>query len=350
MSPKKFHLLLARSGFADLLAEELQDTRGLPAEVVTDGAVALPEAAKAPPPSDTIFGRQLLPLASRMDEPDTDAAAAQILARLEVMAQRANRQTGAWTLHVFGLDDDVAVARAAKLEKAVLARVKERLPRLMKRYLTPAAAVKEPRSAHDILVQVYLDGDRTLWLSTATFATGVSPYIAGNRRLREREGAPSRSAKKLEEAFLELGSKPTSGETAVDLGAAPGGWTFALARHGAVVTAVDHGALDLPKDQTLTKRVTHLEENGLKYRPPGPVDWMTCDMLVSPKETLAVLDEWLRDGLMSRFVVNIKLPQGRPWPIIQQAAALLRAHPWAVMKARHLYHDRREITLMGRRA
>jgi 23S rRNA C2498 (ribose-2'-O)-methylase RlmM len=55
----------------------------------------------------------------------------------------------------------------------------------------------------------------------------------------------------------------------------------------------------------------------------------------------------LEDGLARNFVFNVKLPQAQPWPVIKEALSLLSRYPWAVMKAKHLYHDRQEITLMG---
>jgi 23S rRNA (cytidine2498-2'-O)-methyltransferase len=120
-----------------------------------------------------------------------------------------------------------------------------------------------------------------------------------------------------------------------------------MVRHGASVTAIDHGALKLPADKKFSERVTHLKENGLTYRPISPVDWVVCDMLVGSRETLAVLDRWLSQGLAKNFVFNVKLPQAKPWPVIRDALDLLARYPWAVMRAKHLFHDRQEITLMG---
>src|SRR5690606_36831402 len=76
-----------------------------------------------------------------------------------------------------------------------------------------------------------------------------SPWPLGIPRLRLHHEAPSRSALKLEEALLVLLDererdqwlKP--GMHAADLGAAPGGWTWVLARHGVHVTAIDNGPL-----------------------------------------------------------------------------------------------------------
>ncbi|MGZ3426947.1 MAG: SAM-dependent methyltransferase [Polyangia bacterium] len=57
-----------------------------------------------------------------------------------------------------------------------------------------------------------------------------APSLAPGGRLRVHvpEIAPSRAAMKLEEAFLWLDRAPDPGDVCVDLGAAPGGWTWVL--------------------------------------------------------------------------------------------------------------------------
>ena len=167
------------------------------------------------------------------------------------------------------------------------------------------------------------------------------------------------------EALRVLGVEPKLGETAVDLGAAPGGWTLVMMRHGVDVTAVDHAELDLPKDKDAKKdkagakkspknpvgKVIHIKENGLKFRPTEMVDWLCCDMVMGSRQTLEVLGEWLKEDLMRNFVVNIKLPQAaeNSWPAVKEALELFDVHrsAWKVMRARHLFHDRNEVTLMG---
>ena len=82
----------------------------------------------------------------------------------------------------------------------------------------------------------------------ASVAPWASRWTMGIPRLRMPGGAPSRSTLKLAEAFVTfLGDREPevlrAGMRAVDLGAAPGGWTWQLARRGLRVTAVDNGPL-----------------------------------------------------------------------------------------------------------
>ena len=128
----------------------------------------------------------------------------------------------------------------------------------------------------------------------------ASAWLGGIPRLRFPGTAPSRSTLKLEEALLTLldaderESWLKPGMTAVDLGAAPGGWTWQLARRSIRVTAIDNG----PLDQRLLESgfVTHLREDGFLYRPPAPVDWLVCDMVEQPRRVAARMAEWLAGG------------------------------------------------------
>src|SRR5690606_11929894 len=142
----------------------------------------------------------------------------------------------------------------------------------------------------------------------------ASDWENGIPRLRLPAAAPSRSAQKLEEAWLRLMTPAErtfwlrDGRTGADLGAAPGGWTWQLARHGVRMTAVDHGKL-------------------------------------AP----ALLAEWLaHDGArLARF--NLKLPMKQRFATVQ---ALLERLDKALdgrgmtIRATQLYYDREEITVL----
>lgn len=357
-SPKKMHLILCRPGFAGTLASELQDRWGIAGEVVHKAAVAVPDAVKLPPLGDTVFARQYLPLAMRHTGEDAAGVVDLVMARLAVLSKRDNYKPGRWTMHSFAIDDDPGIARGAKLEQAVLVSMKGKMQAVARRHVAPEVFAEGAGEAGDMLIQIFVAGPEEAWVSIAPRTAGMAPHVGGIQRMRATPGAPSRSSSKLSEALEVLrviGVEPKVGETAVDLGAAPGGWTLVMMRHGVDVTAVDHAELDLPKDKGgKTKnfgRVIHVKENGLKFRPGEMVDWLCCDMVMGSRQTLEVLGVWLKEGLMRNFVVNIKLPQAaeNSWPAVKEAFELFEAHRpgWKVMRARHLFHDRNEVTLMG---
>jgi 23S rRNA (cytidine2498-2'-O)-methyltransferase len=194
--------------------------------------------------------------------------------------------------------------------------------------------------------------EASAWVGVSDPETG-SPWPMGVPRLALPRSAPSRSTLKLAEALLTLLSenerarllKP--GMSAVDLGAAPGGWTWQLARRGLRVTAVDNGPLkgDVAQDPL----VVHLRVDGLKWRPRRAVDWMVCDIVLQPSRIAALVAAWIADGTCRRTIFNLKLPMKRRYAEVERCAALIgetleRRRLRHALKFRQLYHDREEIT------
>jgi len=186
----------------------------------------------------------------------------------------------------------------------------------------------------------------------ASLAPWGSPWPMGIPRVRMPRGAPSRSALKLAEAlFTFLGERELdlvhAGMRAVDLGAAPGGWTWQLAQRGLRVTAVDNGPLK--GEVAFDPLVTHLRTDGYSYVPRKPVDWLVCDIVDSPSRIATLVARWLSQGYARRAIFNLKLPMKKRYDemlrcesIIREALA--RAHVRHTLVLRQLYHDREEIS------
>ncbi|MFA6093122.1 MAG: SAM-dependent methyltransferase [Elusimicrobiota bacterium] len=172
-------------------------------------------------------------------------------------------------------------------------------------------------------------------------------FCGGQRRMADDPQAPSRSFLKVEEAYLVLGAAPQAGERVVDLGAAPGGWSYSAARREAGVTAVDNGPL---KGGALGHPLIRaLAEDAFRFQPALPVDWLFCDVLEDPRKVLELLRRWVEQGACRRFVVNLKFGRQDPLPLLREAFSQQTgiAGRCKVLRARHLYHDREELTLVG---
>ena len=180
-----------------------------------------------------------------------------------------------------------------------------------------------------------------------------APWPLGIPRLRLLADAPSRSALKLEEALLTLlddrerARLLRNGMHAADLGAAPGGWTWVLARHGLRVSAIDNGPL---RQHVLdTGLVEHLRADGFRWQPPQPLDWMVCDMVEQPRRVAERMATWLREGWCRQAIFNLKLPMKKRWDETRLCLELFEeqaGRPLAI-RARQLYHDREEITVFA---
>lgn len=180
----------------------------------------------------------------------------------------------------------------------------------------------------------------------------------GIPRLKFPREAPSRSTLKLEEAWhtfipREQWDVRLSDEmTGVDLGAAPGGWTYQLVRRGMLVTAIDNG----PMAESLmeTGLVQHLMVDGFTWKPKHPVDWMVCDIVEKPARSAALLETWIGEGLCREAVVNLKLPMKQRYAEVRRLLQRLE-DAFAVRRlkvsiaCKQLYHDREEVTCHLRR-
>jgi len=180
-----------------------------------------------------------------------------------------------------------------------------------------------------------------------------SPWAMGIPRLKMPREAPSRSALKLVEALFvmlsdaERETRLKPGMRAVDLGAAPGGWSWQLARNNLLVTAIDNGTLD--KALLAGGMVEHLREDGFHYKPKKPVDWLVCDMVESPSRIATLVGEWAASGLCRESIFNLKLPMKKRYEEAQRcrdivATRLEQAGVPYTLRMKQLYHDREEIT------
>ncbi|MFQ3229361.1 23S rRNA (cytidine(2498)-2'-O)-methyltransferase RlmM [Reinekea sp.] len=175
----------------------------------------------------------------------------------------------------------------------------------------------------------------------------------GIARLRSPAAAPSRSTLKLEEAFGHfLGDdwreQLSHCRTGVDLGASPGGWTWQLVNQGLYTYAIDNGPMD--KKLMASGLVEHVAADGFTWKPPLMVDWLVCDMIEKPGRVAQLMYEWLHTRQAKYAIFNLKLPMKKrfqEWQDIktQLDIAKVGQHPKAIMKAKHLYHDREEITV-----
>jgi 23S rRNA (cytidine2498-2'-O)-methyltransferase len=181
-----------------------------------------------------------------------------------------------------------------------------------------------------------------------------SPAIMGIVRQSMPAEAPSRSTMKLAEAievFMDRSEQTRllrTGMQAVDLGAAPGGWTWQLVKRGIRVTAVDNGPMKgAPAKHPL---VEHLKQDGFKFAPRKAVDWLVCDMVEKPAKVATLIGDWFATGWCKHAIFNLKLPMKQRLVAVDNALGGIRKRLDDEginykMIAKQLYHDRDEITV-----
>ncbi len=318
-----------REGYEAELARELELL--YPATEATPVATGLARS-RVHPRAQPVFARQALPVQRswpRLDE----AALGQAAAWARTVAQAAPR---AWALDVWSLPHN----RAAREVARVRAQLLERLEGLRPPVDVPRSGA---RAADTTVVQVALLPDGTTCAGTCLQRDLPASVPGGITRLRMPRGAPSRAVLKFDEALAWSGFEPQAGETAVDLGAAPGGWTWRMAQRGVRVLAVD-GARLRPQVVALTG-VEAVRANAFRYEPPRPVDWLLCDMAFRPLDVARLLGRWAREHRARFLLANFKLPMRAKVEITYRVLDTLREAGWRDVRGRQLFHDRDEFTV-----
>lgn len=190
------------------------------------------------------------------------------------------------------------------------------------------------------------------------FTNNACKWPDGILHLKSPKDAPSRSTLKLEEAWhwfipkRQWGERLAAGMRAVDLGAAPGGWTWQLVKRSMMVDAIDNGPMK--GDLMETGQVTHHMVDGFKYHPSKKVHWMVCDMAEAPIKVAERMAQWIANDWCAETVFNLKLPMKKRFQEVKGCFELMqeifeKAEIDVDIAAKHLYHDREEITVHIRR-
>ncbi len=327
-------LLLCQAGYESLLAREITARGGL---VRTQGPGWV-RAENAP--AETAFAHVTLSGGIEV-KGETVNALAQTLADFFLESLRGERIEAAWPCILAGPAELVGLGRRiGGVEGAFLELLKKKLARIAR--LASSDLPRGVSPARGLLV----------WFTDFGTAVATRDFaVNGQRRMADDARAPSRSYLKVEEAYGVLGIEPAAGETVVDLGAAPGGWSYSAAKRGARVIAVDNGplkggALDHPL-------IEHRREDAFRFGPVDGVpgyDWLFCDLVEEPHHVLKhIVESWLGRGWCRRFVVNLKFGRVDPIALLRELqspdSVLRRTAPG--VRIRHLYHDREEFTLVG---
>jgi 23S rRNA (cytidine2498-2'-O)-methyltransferase len=201
-------------------------------------------------------------------------------------------------------------------------------------------------------LHIFFTDSATAWMGISPVGNSAADTM-GIPRLRMPKAAPSRSTLKLDEAIQWFFARDEQskwfkpGMHAVDLGAAPGGWSWQLVNRGLLVTAVDNG----PMDPALmnTGMVEHLHADAFTYSPVKKATWLVCDMAERPLHVSRLIARWFIKKNCKAAIFNLKLPMNRRYQSVVECRTLLnnelsKAGIKHSLRIKHLYHDREEVT------
>lgn len=196
----------------------------------------------------------------------------------------------------------------------------------------------------DYIISVFA-AKNSVYAGVARPEENLSDWNGGAVRFQREEGQISRAKFKLLEAEAVFGIDFAGFREALDIGAAPGGWTSFLLERGLKVTAVDPAKLH--PDVMASPRLTHVRKNAnaVKFR-DHQFDLLVCDMSWSPKLTAKMVTELLYALVPGgTAVVTVKLLSKKPMALIQEVIGTFQEAQLQVQRAKQLFHNRDEITL-----
>lgn len=208
--------------------------------------------------------------------------------------------------------------------------ITEKLPPVSSKLLKfPSELFKSPLGSWTLLEENLMLASPAC---TSTVANGAFVFE------ENREFPPTRAYLKLWEALMRIGKMPQAGDTCIDLGSCPGGWTWVLQTLGAHVISVDKAPLD-PKIAALPN-ITYRQESAFGLNPAdiGPVDWLFSDIICYPERLLRLVENWRASGLAKNMVCTIKFQADTDMNAVKKFLEIDGSF------AMHLYNNKHEIT------
>jgi len=332
-------LLTTRQGAEADLADELFLTGARETRIVAPSLLVADRPSRSEGRLELAFARQAFRVSSVVSAKSSAALGADAASRLAAELARAPRYAlQAW------VPDSEQANRLAEDARAV----EDAAARFLAQELEGSERIDvRDGGARGIPIgQICLLSRERAAVGVIASDRALSLAPGGRYRAKVSSERPSRAARKLAEAFAWLGVAPEAGELCVDLGAAPGGWTWVLLERRARVIAVDPGRL---RPDLLGRRgLTYVAGNAFDFEPDEPADWLFCDMAFRPLEVAKMLARWARRRNATLLVANFKLPMRRKAEIVREVVGILRDGGWTAVRARQLYHDRDEVTVTAR--
>ena len=177
----------------------------------------------------------------------------------------------------------------------------------------------------------------TLWIAERPSPEPVDGIYSFQE---DRTNPPSRAYLKLWEVFTRLGTVPSATDRAIDLGSAPGGWTWVLSRFCAQTFSID-GAPIVP-ELLSDSQVTFTRGDAFSLAPDahGELDWICSDMICTPERLLELVLRWLPVHPRARFVCTLKFKGPASRATIE---AFSRIPGGRVV---HLHQNKHELTFL----
>jgi len=209
-------------------------------------------------------------------------------------------------------------------------------------------SIKKPQ----VVVSLLCTAEKA-YVGISTTEENLSDWPGGMRHFAQTPEQISRAEFKLLEALEVFGLTLPEQGWALDLGAAPGGWTRLLLEAGLNVVAVDPAMLDPrlvnhPRLEHYRGYTQSYLEEAVKRR--KRFDVIANDMRMDAREAARLLVQARKCLHAGGFVLStLKLPHATreidPLKTLKEALSLLHRY-YGIVQARQLFHNRQEVTVV----
>jgi hypothetical protein len=347
-APRTADLYLGGPAYADVLRAELAslgarlDDQG----EVAPGILAVPRGS-AGGLLDPCFARQVLPDARFVEGPHANEVAAAALG----VSQAAGASLLSGDAEVVLPELPRRGSRA--LEEHPLTAARLELQDVLTKKIVGRREKHGAPDATGHQLRVLLVDTWGAWVSVTKRLEGPallswpSPFPGGRAFDEGARDAPSSAHRKLDEALAWLEAAPGPDDVVLDLGAAPGGWSWACLERGAQVIAVDRA--DLDAEIAKHPRLTHVRADAFRYLPERQPTWLICDVIADPARSLELAQRAAASEKLQALIVTLKLKRPAQLEVLKRARAFARASPGFFGRVKNLAANKLEVSLMMRR-
>lgn len=204
--------------------------------------------------------------------------------------------------------------------------------------------------AGDVVFDVVVVDPGVWWLGLHAHAPWHSAHPGGRPPCVLPPEAPSRAYLKLEEALVWSGLPLRAGDTAVELGSAPGGASYGLLRRGLRVIGIDPAAMD--ERVLLYPEFTHIQtpvHRVDREELPDQIEWLILDINLAPEIALtqiARLSRRMKSSLCG-VLLTLKLNEPRFADDVPKMLGMLWDMGFDGIRAAQLPSHRRELVAIG---
>lgn len=227
----------------------------------------------------------------------------------------------------------------------------ERLAQVVERQTGATVDVRRPNYVVSVVIG-RIHNIPVGFLGVSQVHHNLSDWAGGERRFRREKEQISRAEFKLLEALEQFGVRLPDKGVALDLGAAPGGWTRVLRQTSdeLLVVAVDPANLhpSLKHDWGVHHLRTTADRHLNTIKGDARYDVIVNDMRLDARrsaETMTHYAPTLKPNGCA--IMTIKLPQDNTLRFLNQTLDILR-RKYVVKRVRQLFHNRHEVTTLLR--